>query len=289
MMTNSIDASTTKDLLKGFVIPPRPQIVADIQIEAAMPDPDINVIASIVAKDAGISGSLIKAINSPLFGLSGTIRSISHAAGLMGLDSVVSIVTSLSLKSVLSDDNVTGLNRFWDIATDVARASVLVSNYLEIGSPDEAYSLGLFHDCGIALMLLKYPNYLDVLEKAYQAGNKSVVDVENEEYKTDHSVLGYYVSKTWKLPEHITEVISHHHYVENIFGIDRKRRTKTKDLLLILKISEHISGSCRILGASAVDHEWQRIGDEILDYGGLVEDDILNMADECKDAGIGLF
>lgn len=288
-MTNSIDESISKDLLKGFVIPPRPQIVADIQIESAMPDPDINAIASIVAKDAGISGSLIKAINSPLFGLSGTIKSVSHAVGLMGLDSVVSIVTSLSLKNVLSDDNVTGLNRFWDTTTDVANASVLVSKYLGIGSPDEAYSLGLFHDCGIPLMLMRYPNYLDVLEKGYQASDKRVIDVENEEYKTDHSVLGYYTAKTWKLSEHISEVISYHHCVGKIFGHDRKSRTQKKDLLLILKISEHICGSYRVLGSSSVDHEWQRIGEELLDYGGLVEDDILNMADECKGAGIGLF
>lgn len=138
-------------------------------------------------------------------------------------------------------------------------------------------------------MLMRYPDYLDVLEKGYQASDKRVIDVENEAYKTDHSVLGYYTAKAWKLSERISEIISYHHCVGKIFGHDRKNRTQKKDLLLILKISEHICGSYRVLGASSVDHEWQRIGEELLDYGGLVEDDILNMADECKDAGIGLF
>ena len=288
-MSNSIDERLSQDLLKGFVIPPRPQIVADIQIESAMPFPDINVIASIIAKDAGISGSLIKAINSPFFALSGTIKSINHAVSLMGLDSVVSIVTSLSLKSVLSDDKVTGLNRFWDTANDVANASVIVSNYLGVSSSDEAYSLGLFHDCGIPLMLMRYPDYLDVLEKGYQDSGRRVIDIENEHYQTDHSVLGYYTAKTWKLGGHISEIISYHHCVEKIFEHDRKNKTLKKDLLLMLKIAEHISGSFRTLGACTIDYEWERIKDELLDYGGLVEEDILNMADECKDAGIGLF
>jgi HD-like signal output (HDOD) protein len=285
-MSNNSDEKLSQDLLKGFVIPPRPQIVADIQIESAMPDPDINAISSIIAKDAGISGSLIKAINSPLFGLSGTIKSVSHAVSLMGLDSVVSIVTALSLKSVLSDDKVIGLNRFWDTASDVANASVIVSKYLRVGSPDEAYSLGLFHDCGIPLMLMKYPDYLDVLEKGYQDSERRVIDAENELYKTDHSVLGYYTAKTWKLADHISEIISYHHCVEKIFEHDRKNRTPKKDLLLILKISEHLCGSFRTLGSASIDYEWERLKDYLLDYGELTEDDILNMSDELKDAGI---
>ena len=138
-------------------------------------------------------------------------------------------------------------------------------------------------------MLMRYPDYLDVLEKGYQDSGRRVIDIENEHYQTDHSVLGYYTAKTWKLGGHISEIISYHHCVEKIFEHDRKNKTLKKDLLLMLKIAEHISGSFRTLGACTIDYEWERIKGELLDYGGLVEDDILNMADECKDAGIGLF
>ena len=285
-MSKHINKKLSQDILKGFVIPPRPQIVADIQIESAMPDPDINAISKLIMQDASISGSVIKTINSPLFGLAGKVNSVSHAVNLLGLGNVVNIVTALSLKRILSNDSVNNLNRFWDTASDVANASMIVSKYLGIGSSDEAYSLGLFHDCGIPLMMMKYSDYLDVLERGYQDSEKRVIDIENEIYKTDHSVLGYYTAKTWKLPDHISEIISYHHCVHKIFDHDRKDRTLTKDLLLILKISEHICGSFRTLGSSSVDYEWGRINDLLLDYGGLGDDDILNMSDECKDAGI---
>ena len=134
--------------------------------------------------------------------------------------------------------------------------------------------------------MMKYPNYLEVLEKGYQDSENRVIDSENETYKTDHSVLGYYTSKAWKLPEHISEIISYHHCVNKIFDHEKKGRTSKKDLLLILKISEHICGSFQTLGASSVDYEWGRIKEELMDYGGLVDDDILNMADECKENGI---
>ena len=285
-MPKNIDEKLSQDILKGFVIPPRPQIVADIQIESAMPEPDINSIAKLILQDASISGSVIKAINSPLFGLAGKVKSVGHAVNLMGLESVVNIVTALSLKSTLSDNSVNDLNRFWDTANDVANVSVIVSKYLGIDSSDEAYTLGLFHDCGIPLMMMKYSNYLGVLEKGYQDSEKRVIDAENEIYKTDHSVLGYYTAKTWKLPDHISEIISYHHCVNKIFDYDRKNRTHKKNLLLILKISEHICGSFRILGSSSTNYEWERIKDDLFDYGRLGDDDILNISDDCKDAGI---
>jgi len=285
-MQKNIDEKLSQDILKGFVIPPRPQIVADIQVESAMPEPDINSIAKLISQDTSISGSVIKAINSPLFGLTGKVKTISHAVSLMGLESIVNIVTALSLKRVLGDESINDLNRFWDTANDVANASVIVSKYLGIGSSDEAYALGLFHDCGIPLMMMKYPNYLDALESGYQDSKKRVIDAENEIYKTDHSVLGYYTAKTWKLPEHISEIISYHHCVNKVFNQNRNGRTKKKDLLLILKIAEHICGSFRTLGSSSVDYEWERIKDDLMDYGKLVEDDILNMSDECKESGI---
>ena len=32
---------------------------------------------------------------------------------------------------------------------------------------DEAYALGLFHNCGIPLMIKRFPNYMAVVEQAY--------------------------------------------------------------------------------------------------------------------------
>ena len=83
-MPHAIDEKLSNDLLKGIVIPPCPQIVADIQSELAQADPSINVIAELINRDAGISGSVLKAINSPLFGLSSKVKSVSHAVNLFG-------------------------------------------------------------------------------------------------------------------------------------------------------------------------------------------------------------
>jgi HD-like signal output (HDOD) protein len=282
----TIDEKLSQDILRGIVIPPCPQIVADIQIESAMPDVDINVIAGLINRDAGIAGSVLKAVNSPFFGLSGKVKSVPHAVSLLGLSSVINIVTALSLKKVLSDENVTAMNRFWDTATDVANTATIVSKYLKMGASDEAYSIGLFHDCGIPLMMLKFSDYMKVIEEAYASADQRIIDIENAHYKTDHTVLGFYTAKAWQISEHICEVISIHHCSNNVFETNRGVKTPKKDLLAVLKIAEHVSAAYRTFGGCHIDHEWEQIKENVLDYTGLSDEDIMNLIDECKEHGI---
>lgn len=63
-------------------------------------------------------------------------------------------------------------------------------------SSDEAYALGLFHNCGIPLMLQRFPNYFEVQEEAYfrASGDNRVVDTENRLLNTNHSVVGYFIA-----------------------------------------------------------------------------------------------
>ena len=57
---------------------------------------------------------------------------------------------------------------------------------------DMLYSIGLFHDCGIPLLALKYPDYKNILMEANRSGYNSVA-LEEKHYLTNHAVLGCFV------------------------------------------------------------------------------------------------
>ncbi len=285
-MNAVIDERKMLQSLKGFVIPPRPQIVVDIQVELMKDDPRIGVIASLVSQDAGLSGSVLKIANSPLYGLASKVSSVQHAVNLLGLRMVVNLVTALALKSALSDASVARLNRFWDAASELATTAAAVANYTRLCSPDEAYVLGLFHNCGMPLLMIRYPDYLEVMQAAYAAPEQKLTEPENARYKTDHAVLGYYTAKSWNLPEPICLAILEHHSVER--SLDERDRTPgcKRNLLMTLKIAEHVCGLYRKLGEQTVDHEWERIKDRLLVEARMHDDDILNIIENCHDLGL---
>ena len=274
--------------LQGISVPPQPQIMVDLQMEQYMPDPDLEVIAGLIAQDPGLSGALMKIVNSPYYGLTNKIASIRRAVTLLGSRTVINLINAQSIKGEMSDDTIVTLNRFWDSAQDVAMTSMTLAKRTGTQAVDEAYALGLFHDCGIPLMLKRFPDYMRVLEQGYaDAGPDSrVIDIENRHFNTNHAVVGYYTAKSWRLPEHLTHAIANHHNALAIFSDDSSRQSQLKNLLATLKMAEHICASHKVLGNQRDDNEWNSISHLVLDYVGLSEYDFDNLKESIRDLGV---
>ncbi|WP_425918125.1 HDOD domain-containing protein [Pseudomonas sp. GWSMS-1] len=268
-------------------MPPQPQIMVDLQMEQVMPDPDLRAIAKLISQDPGLSGALLKLVNSPFFGLANRIASIQQAVNLLGCNTVINLINAQSIRGELTDEAIVTLNRFWDTAQDVAMTCLSLAKRIGYHSPDEAYALGLFHNCGIPLMLKRFPHYMSVLEEAYASATdeRRVVDTENRLLNTNHAVVGYFTAKSWNLPLHLCEAIASHHNALAIFSEDASRDAQLKTLLAILKMAEHICASHRVLGNQAEDHEWQSIEQLVLEYVGLSEYDFENLRESIRDLG----
>jgi len=276
-------------VLQGISVPPQPQIMVDLQMEQVMPEPDLRNIARLISQDPGLSGALLKTVNSSFFGLANRIASIRQAVNLLGCNSVINLINAQSIKGELSDDAIVTLNRFWDTSQDVAMASLTLAKRIGYPAPDEAYTLGLFHNCGIPLMVKRFPGYMSVLEEAYASASAEtrVTDIENRALNTNHAVVGYFTAKSWNLPLHLCEAIANHHNALSLFSDDSGRDASLKTLLAILKMAEHICVSHRVIGDQAEDHEWQAIAQLVLEYVGLSEYDFVSLKESIREMGVG--
>ena len=286
-MHPELSAEQIQQALQGISVPPQPQIMVDLQMEQYMPDPDLEVIARLIAQDPGLSGALLKIVNSPYYGLTNKIASIQRAVNLLGSRSIINLINAQSIKGEMNDETIVTLNRFWDTAQDVAMTCLTLAKRTGSQAVDEAYALGLFHDCGVPLMLKRFPNYMSVLEQAYANAGPDcrVVDTENNAFHTNHAVVGYYTAKSWRLPEHVTDAIANHHNALAIFSDETSRNPQLKNLLAILRMAEHICSSYRVLGNQPVDHEWNAIGHLVLDYVGLSDYDFESLKLSIRELG----
>ncbi|MEP3351591.1 MAG: HDOD domain-containing protein [Marinomonas sp.] len=287
-MTNLLNESELKHILQGISIPPQPQILVDLQMEQAMPDPDMSFISSAISQDVSLSAAVLKFVNSAHFNLEKKITSIQQAVMMLGADSLASILNSIAVKSELSDDNIKSLHSFWDTATDVAAISASIADQLNFKFKDECYALGLFHNAGIPLMLKRFDGYKEVLQQGYQDPNFLLTDLENQAFKTNHSVVGYFLAKSWGLPKSCCSVIAKHHRIDYLFN----HRVPGDGLYLtfaaILKMAEHIASVYKHIGEASEDYEWQQIGHYALDHLDLTEYDFEGMIEVCQEQGIGI-
>lgn len=207
----NIDEEKISAVVSGFQVPVKPEVLASIDQLMATKEPDIEKIADLILSDVGLSATILKIINSPLYGMNRKISKIKQAVMMLGLKTISSLVTATLLRQSFSGKSSISLERFWDDANDIANAMIFIGRKIKTKMPVEMlYTIGLFHNCGIPLLAVKYENYKNVLIEANTSG-ENFTAVEERHYQTNHAVLGYFISSSWHLPKEICQLILQHH------------------------------------------------------------------------------
>lgn len=285
-MSSELTNDQIATILQGIAIPPQPQILVDLQMEQFDPNCSVASVAKLISQDVGLSGSILKTVNSSFFQRASNITSITQAVNLLGVNTVVNLVNAHSIKGELSDEDIISLGRFWDSAMEVAQTALVIARQLAIKNPDEAYTLGLFHNCGVPLLMKRYENYGEVIEQSYAEKTLSITEKENQLIRTNHAVVGYYVSKAWNLPRYLCEAIHDHHNPEHTLA-DEFSDNRKKNLLAVLKMAECLCGCHNTIGHQTYNHEWERVRHYVLDYVGMSDYDFDHLRETVNELGLG--
>ena len=198
---------------EGFSIPSMPDILVEVQRICADPDGELADLAKVITTDIGLSSAILKTINSPLYGMNRAISDIGQAVMLLGMGSVSTLISGILIKQSFQGEAAIRFERLWDNASLVAETMVFIGQNIEDKIPPEnLYTAGLFHDCGIAAMSMRFTStYLETLLAANEDHSKTQVQYEEEFHKSNHAVVGYFIASGWKLPKDICQVILNHH------------------------------------------------------------------------------
>ena len=238
-------------------IPPCPIILERFMTEARQDEPDFKRLANVIGTDVGLSAGLIKTANSPYFGMRQRVRSVNEALGVLGLKPASRAVAGLVLSKAFP--NVANLERFWDASARIALLSGWLAQHLNISGlqADDAYTFGLFRDCGIPVLLGRFPRYENVLVAANGDVTRSFTEVEAAELPTNHAMVGCLLAQNWWLPEEICLAIRNHHDVLALESIDSKLPLLSRRLIAIAQLAEYIVQ--QQLGLS-LTQEWNKLG-----------------------------
>ncbi|KWT92873.1 HDOD domain-containing protein [Candidatus Magnetominusculus xianensis] len=254
------------NLLRDIGLPVQPSILSEIQTEMANEYADFKKIAKLVKKDISMSAMVIKVANSPLF-LGGGIESIEQALNMLGINNFYNIILSVALKKKLSEIGISAdfFEQFWTHTETVAIACMLLARKLKLPLEGYAYICGMFHDCAVPLLTKRFETYNKVLKLALRTSH-SVVDIENDTFKTNHCVASYVLAKSWNLPEPVCNAIRYHHRndLDNYSNpIDRKLAS-----LLILSETIVYAGVMRHnAGKYEIEPPWNNISEQYLTVG----------------------
>lgn len=242
-------------LLRGMELPPCPSVLAELSLEMRKEQPHPLRVMQLIGSDVALSAGVLKIANSPPFSLGKPLTSIAEALALLGMRQIFSLVINELLRKtlVLGDEPLPDLDTFWDGAASSARVCSELARMLPGTTPDMAYTFGLFHDCGIPILLRRFPSYRDTLRQPLDGG-RPLTSIEDAAHGTNHAVVGYLMAKSWGLPEPVVRGIgAHHDYA--VFEHDSSLPQEALTLIALNLIAERV---VQQLFDGPDEHDWGR-------------------------------
>lgn len=257
--------------LRDNRIPPCPLVLERIAQEMDSAEPDFRHLNQIIGSDVALAAGLVKLANSPYFGAQRRIASVSEALIMLGLDTASQAVACIALAEAFP--NMRAMERFWDSSAQIANLSGWLANHHQWPGvrPQEAYTYGLFRDCGIAVLLQHFPDYARILQNANNERFRTFTEVEDDLLPTNHVVMGSLMTQSWWLPDNICKAVRHHHEIHRLGGpLDAPFRS----LIAISQLAEYLLQENT--GRSKT-HEWEKLGAACMEQLGLDEEALADL------------
>lgn len=272
-----IEVELNQDFVRNLTIPPRPEVVSRLFEEMSRDEPELSRVGDLIRADAGMAAAMLKAANSSAFGLARKVKSVPQAIEFLGMRNVSNIATGLAIRHALGGGGSDARHRnFWDKAEHMALVGAAFARTLRGIPVDEAYTFGLFHDCGIPLLMRQFKRYEETLARGLETDNPTAS--EEAAHGTHHGIVGYFLARSWQLPNDFCRAVLWHHDVE-VFA-DMEVGETVRNLVGVAHIAEHI---LNLMLCGAAKPEWERFGAPVLAHFGLGEEDVLNLADEARE------
>lgn len=242
---------------------PSPPPLVD-KLKKALDDPfsEIDTIAELVQKDAGITSSLYKTLAKPIYGLRRPPETVAQAVSLVGLKTIADLISGLSIQAAIYGDSPF-YPWFWERANEIAGYAAAIAQRQRMVCnvfPEHAHLAALFVDCGVPILL----QHIDKYEYPFITANgyiwPNVLD-EDKRHNTDHAVVGQLAAKHWHLPAYVCDAVRWHHDPVNV-------NDKASTLVAILQTAIHIYN----IYAMKDDHDWPAFQDKALEEIGVAKD-----------------
>ncbi len=257
---------------KGVTIPPQPRVLQELQDALARGVADVRILARIISQDPGIVALLFKVVQSAAFRKFQPFTSLTRVLQAIGLHQTANLVRAIAISSSLpAKHNRKAFEAYWarshaiaELAMLIADERVTVCNIF----PDQAFLAGVFHDCGVPVLMQRFSTYCKTMRLEEQGRWADLIE-EDTRFNADHCVIGYLVSKHWRLPDFICDAIRYHHEIKRI----ETHASRTMVAILQLAIAlYHQDLHLPYL-------EWNEISEEVLEELGLGIDSLPELTD----------
>jgi HD-like signal output (HDOD) protein len=264
--------STATDYLEKFSdVNALPSVVATVNRLINDSESTMKDFENVIKMDQVLVARLLKLVNSPFYGLTQTVDSISRAVAFLGMKNLHNLVVIDAVQAIFVAPRKTrgfSKKKLWHHSAAVSICSKMVAERIFGLNGDDALLCGILHDFGLLIEEQINPIGFESLISSCKSSS-TLTDLENKTFGTNHCELGHLMTIDWNMSTSVQEAIRDHHLISN--------EMKPESLTGIIQISEYITGQINYttLPEITVDISsplLEHLQDNIDEYKVLIED-----------------
>jgi diguanylate cyclase (GGDEF)-like protein len=216
-------------------LPSLPSVAVQVVQMTAEEDMDINDLSELITADPALTTKILKTVNSPFYGLSNNVSTISKALIILGLQSVKTLVLGFSLVRNMrsAEDTSFDYATYWRRSIFAAVAARSIGVKVRLVQREEAFLSALLQDVGMPVLHTVLGDEYDRILAGLGPEHHAVSAAETEALGTTHAEVAAFLLGEWKLPPVLSEPVANHHDPES----------SSVDILPLARVV-HLAGLC---------------------------------------------
>ncbi len=217
-------APNLKDVLRNAQLPALPQSAICLLELSQNPDNGPAEFAIPLEADPGLTGQILKFVNSSYFGFSREINSVKLAITLVGIRTIKNFALWSAVFSLMPNPRCGpfDLKTLWQ---DSLRRALFARNFgklLGLKDSEECFAAALLQDMAIPLLAKEIPQRYLKLFQDRSAGLERMSELEQTNFGWTHADAAALMCRTWSLPEEFATLIEAHCHLEELVAAEEK-------------------------------------------------------------------
>jgi HD-like signal output (HDOD) protein len=201
-----------KKVLAGAQLPALPQSAIRLLELSQDPTNGPSEFAIPIESDPGLTGQVLRFVNSSYFGFSREISSIKLAITLVGIRTIKNFALWSAVFSLMPNPKCGpfDLKSLWQDSLRRALFARHLAQLLGMREAEEAFAAALLQDMAVPLLAKEAPEaYVDLLQSRND-GKRRLSDLEQEAFGWTHAEAAGVMARGWNLPEAFAVLIENH-------------------------------------------------------------------------------
>lgn len=210
--TEPVKAVDLNRLLAGAQLPALPQSAIKLLELSRDPNNGPAEFAVPIEADPGLTGQVLRFVNSSYFGFSNEISTVKLAITMVGVHTIKNFSLWSAVFSLMPNPKCGpfDLKSLWQDSLRRGLFARIFAKPLGMKEAEEAFAAALLQDMAVPLLAKELPaDYTRLLEQR-DGGRRQLSRLEQERFGWNHAQAAGIMARKWKLPEEFAALVETH-------------------------------------------------------------------------------